>query len=1423
MKKVLSFALSMILIVALVLTSMVFASASVIHTVADFESLKTAIENAADGDIITVTGNIENAEPLTIKADVTFNGTGSIEFAGDGFNIVGASVIVESGTFSTPNDEHPYKDEKKKDRVAHPSKQLFELTNTGAEETKADVSSDLTINGGKFLGVIYTNTGYSDDDRHNLVINGGEFTQSKSYLLHLAQGHTLTEVNGGKFYGAEDTSYAMVHIWDGNTIVHLNAGEFNAPSNSIVAFRNSKEVTIGKPDGTGPKMVSSSGAYMMYIASECNTDSPRTIYGGEFIQKKGGYILDFNTRVDGPFVIKGGIFSALESSNSDIIRINDSNLKDFTIEGGTFNQYSAGKNVIVKNNGSLNVTGGTFNMLNEETTSAVIYTGKEKTNGDFNFDGTNVVINNKGKGSVIEHHSACVANISNFKHETKGEDAAPILNIDVTLGGSVSVGNKVNLTGCEFTSESSSISLAGLPVELNIDDTSKLISKSYAINNQNDSVVALNNATIDSLRKVSLQGAVNGKLTFFATLAPNSTYLFSYDRTFTEGNAKTLTPYVEAVMANGTTEVITPIEVLEESNGVMKTTVKFKTPEGIADAKNIRVGVKAAANAVSAKVDNWQIFLTDKFEMKTGTNLLDANKIYKGQALTAYAADVEENVLMVEGSFDASNVKLLPECGTNFDVRKTHILVFRGENGSSTKEVADPTEEDPGNKKKVYEDAQPGGKALIYQEVEVEAGKTYMVSANIRYASAGSDITPNEKKGIELFYKKGASYTDLDLTKLPDDAAEYKEVYLFTAPADIDVNTKNIKLVFNFGSAYVSGYATNFSIIEVDPVTNAVLGEELVVNGDFSTGSRSGWLISGSYYTANVAPYVENYFSKETAYTPSMMYFDESDDYATHMVELMLKPSTTYEVLYQLKLLAYNKDKKPGMVIYRGLYNDDRTDSSMTHLDYKDEENPNVKYEELDNNYIKITITTEDNLRTHGNRNFDFRLQGHTNSAGYYGALEIYELDANGNRVGGNIAVNGDYSFGMTGWKVIDSASKRTTILEQVPGFLDNTEGPETMIYADGSAQNQNYSTTVTVDASKNYWFSGYYVNMNSAGITPRILYQSRKANGAYEVLDAEMKYNSEIYYFEMNFAIPEDAVVKNGKVILKIQMNNGNKGKAYFRELRFAEEGKFANLIESMTGPEVFKEVPYDAGVFVFYYDDSNFDDGDWSGELAGVTATTGAVSGRVVNSKQESIAGMTMMLTPGNNTVKTDENGSYSFTKLAPGNYELYLVEPNGNKILCYSVEVKAGILSNIPLITYLDASELTIEMPEDEDGAVADQTPYGALRGYYLDKDGKPIKGAKIYLKGLGFVTTNAKGMFEFSKLPVGEYEVYTKLADGSVHVFRKVKIEAYKGSLIKLVEPTTGGFNWLWVIIPSAVVLLAGAAFVTILIIKKKKVK
>ncbi len=1403
MKKVLNFAFSMILIVALVLTSMIFASASTTHTASDVESLKLAIQNAVDGDKIMVTGDITGVESLTITTDVTFDGNGSIEFEANGFVIQDADV-----TFNGDIKLSMVADDDSATR-------LIEVAQASA------TASTLTINGGEFTGYFRVGTGKSSTNENTVIINGGKFIQKNYQLFDISNGYTTLIVNDGEFVG--NGAAMLIRTNDGAATLRVLGGTFTQTGNNpILWIRSNEEFTIGNEDGTGPSMTHDGAGYLMMIGGKIeNSACKYNINGGNFNKTGGGsYLFDLNSGVVPAFNINGGTWKTTQ--DAALIRINDSGIENLKITGGTF-VTTGGEPIITKNNGALTVTGGTFSIEKEASTGAVIYLGKDKINGTFIFDGTNVVINNKGKGSVIEHHSACVAKISNLKYEAKGEETAPIIKVDVASSSSVTEGNVVEINGCELTSDNSPIVLAGLPCTLILNHATKITAKAgFGVDNQNKSKVELNDTVFDSYKIATLENAADGSLSMFATLKANETYIFSYNRAFSKGDETILTPYLVAVMANGTTQEIVPEEVVENTGNILNTTVTFKTPEGIADAKNVRLGVKANG-VVSGSIENWELFATDKFSMAVGDNLIDPAKVYKNNEVVAYDPSLAEGVLMVEGSFNSTNVILYPVSGADFNVKSTKILMFMGNNGRTYQTVPDP--EDPSKTIQIFDTVHPGGAGALHQEMEIEAGKTYRFSVNIKWASTAAGLNPGEKEGIELLYKQNGSYIDVGANKLPEDPTEYKETYIFTAPADISTNTNNFKVVLNFGSAFVSGYATNFSVVEIDPVTQAVIGNELVKNGDFSTGTRAEWTKTGNITFADPCDYVENFFSKVTPHKPGMLFFDESVNYACEALVLNLKPSTTYEIVYQLKTIDYNKDFVPKLEIYRGIYTDDMTDSNLTWLDYKDEGNPNVSYEELENNYHRIVWTTDDILRTHNNRNIDFRFQSHTNSAGYYGEVTVYELDANGNRIGNNLVLNGDYAFGSKWWEPVTGYDRRKTYLEQEEGFLDTKE-PATMIYVDGSAKNQNYSTTVTVDASKGYWLSGFYMNMNTAGVKPRVLYQSRKADGAYEVLEAEMKYDSTFYRFEMYFNIPEDAVVKNGKTVLKVQMNNGSAGKAYFAEIRLAEQGKFTNLIESMSGPSVFQEMPYDGSKFIFYYDDSNFDDGDWSGELANTTATTGAVSGMVFGSDNKALEGITMMLTPGNNTSKTDEYGNYSFTNLKPGNYELYLVEKNGNKLLCYDVEVKAGILSSIPLITYMDGSELTVELPEDSDGdGTVEQTPYGALRGYYLDKDGKPISGAKIYLKGLGFVTTNNKGMFEFSKLPVGEYEVYTKLADGSAHVFRKVNIEAYKGALIKLVEPTTdGGFNWLWVVIPAAaVLLLGGAALTTVLIVKKKKTK
>ncbi len=1390
MKKVLSFALSLILIIAVVVTSMIFVSAAQTHTVTDLASLNLALENANDGDIINVIGDITNADQIEITTDVILSGTGSITFKGAGLLITdGADVIIEGGSYLSPDETT--------------STYLFVV------DKKNGKNSSLTINDGTFQGGLNAKEGVDANNLNTITINGGKFTQDANYLINTDNSYTHTTITGGDFISPSSSGLLMVRIYNSKAKLTITGGNFTQNAAKVMlSINDNNGIIIGNPDGTGPIFNQFGNAHLMEVSNNITTTSDITIYGGTFLQDKNwGYHLEMSKSVEGKFEIAGGTFTSTGVVKGDMVRINNAGIKNFVISGGTFNQHAGedGKSIdnaiIQKRSGTVTVKGGTYNYYGSKNEGGIIWTASGTLEGSLTLTGEGVVFNNMSTvAASIVHQSACPLVFDNFKY--KAEDATqPLLNVSSTSSSP----KDVNFKNSDIFTNSIIISFTGnVKTKAILDDNTKLESKGFAFENKNDSTIVLNNAKVISRRLINLNNAANGNLTMFVTAEAEKVYYYTYTRNLDKGS---LTPYVEAILANGTTQKLDILETVEDKDNLMSTTVKFKTPAGLASANNLRIGVEVGSTPVTGSMDCFEVHPTDKFEMELDTDLVDIDKIRTTGALIPYSATAEDSQLMIDGGFNDSNTEIVPLSGVTFDILESKVMLFKGQNGTDK-----------------Y--APSNGNAAIYQEVVVEPGKTYTLSAHIKYASAGYDGLEGQKMGLEVTYKKGSNYVALSGATAAVDPTEYKESLTFTVPADAATGANNLKVIFNFSNAFVTGYATDFSLVEVDAATGAVIGKEILKNGNFGTGNLDFWSTSGTYYEILFGNNVENFFNKVISHTPGMLKFSDSDDYARHDQEIMLKPGATYEFMYQLMCPAYNPDKVPRMILYHALYNEDRSESSSVHLDVENEEDPNVKYEVLDNNWIKMTVKTSDELRIHGHRNFTLRIYTFTASAGYFGEILVHELDANGNRIGNNLALNGDWSFDSQMW--VTGNNKKYDTMEQIPGYLNQVPSPETMMYADGSASNQNYTTTITVDASKTYYFEGYYVNMNSQGVTPRVLYQSRKENGAYKVVDAELYYNTDLYMFELKVKLPDDAVVKNGQAVIRVQMNNGTKGKGYFRELLFREEGKFENLLTTMSGSATFKQMPYDAGVFVFYYDDTLFDDGDWSGELAGITKTTGAISGRVVNSKEEAVAGVQMMIT-GNTAVKTDENGMYSFENLKPGKYELYLVEANGNKLLCYEVEVKAGILSNIPAITYLTGAELNFEIEdttdEDKDGDTIEQTPYGVLRGYYLDQDGKPIKGAKIYIKGLGYVVTNEKGMFEFEKLPVGEFELYTKLDDGSTHVFRKVTIEAYKGTLVKVVAPATaGGFNWLWVVIPAAAVLvLGGAALVAILVIKKKKIK
>ena len=374
------------------------------------------------------------------------------------------------------------------------------------------------------------------------------------------------------------------------------------------------------------------------------------------------------------------------------------------------------------------------------------------------------------------------------------------------------------------------------------------------------------------------------------------------------------------------------------------------------------------------------------------------------------------------------------------------------------------------------------------------------------------------------------------------------------------------------------------------------------------------------------------------------------------------------------------------------------------------------------------------------------------------------------------------------------------------------------MVYSNGSAANQTYGETISVDASLKYYYTGNYVNMNSVGVNPQIQYLAQ--DGTYKNYDTEMFYDSDRYYFEMVFETPEDALITNGRATVRVQINNLNKGKGYFTELMFTEDGKHINLLSNLSSSgSNYKFTNYDSGVFVFYYDDEKFDDGDWSGELSNnaYEVKYGIISGKIVDKNGLPLKGIKLKLDPSGKTAVTDEYGNYELSNLAPGKYKLYLVENEESELFCLEVNVQKGIASMLPAITY-SVDDGTVEYnPAD----------YGILRGYYYDQTGKLLPGGKIFLRGYDSVVTDKNGMFSFEDIKPGEYELYTVLEDGSEYVFRKVNIEKGKGIQVKIMEPIIEEEEsnlWIILLIVGIGVFVAGIiSMVIILVLKKKSVK
>lgn len=877
-----------------------------------------------------------------------------------------------------------------------------------------------------------------------------------------------------------------------------------------------------------------------------------------------------------------------------------------------------------------------------------------------------------------------------------------------------------------------------------------------------------------------------GSVTQFVTVKPGVSYALSFNYK-NEGGSEVV-PYIEGFTNSGSTGQISYGQITKDINGYYNYKCEFKAPENLRADNNLRIGVKL--DGMKAAFSNFELYELDAGFETTGVNLLKNADFSKSNKLIDFDGNAV-NEWVYEGS--QKNVSMAFRGSSYFKIPVPMLYVFAG--GS-------------------YEN-------YIGRELALEADGQYTLSFNLRYANPGED----GDTGVELLYNNGTDWVTLN-AQFIDSATEYKHTYKFTMPSDAAAGT-NMQFKVRAGSFYVSGYIAN-AVLTKDGTT-----ENLIDNGDFSKGTN-GWTINSSFKMSSLNEIPETYFVKtHKRDTNNMIVYRNSGSWENISQNYLALKSDTYYLLEAECVhpwLQDEKDSNKSSVHTINVFGVKDGKSFDTFLGSKGEFS-------TEKNKIVRLYKTPENLDT-GESNTIYRMvmQGLGN-AGYWGSFALYECDENGNKLSDNVLINSDFALGSTGWTFSqrDEEFNYRIVKQPLNFFSSYAKNDANMIESTGSGVDATLGQTISIERGKKYYFTGHYVSMNSAGITPKIIYTDK--NGKEQEYSLNFYYDSERFFYEIEFELPSDAAAFRGVADVKFYLTNGNNGKAYISDLALYKQGEYINMLNNSDfangftnwySNDNYKIVPYDSGVFVFHYDDEKFDDGNWSNEngTAGVLGK-GQISGYVVDELGNGIKNVEMVLEPGKKTVKTDESGKYLFNNLDAGEYSVYLKDKSGKLHHITDVTVSNGISSDISVVT------LSVEKQDDDDEdytvdvdsqVVQVDTNYGIVCGYLFDADGIPLKNVKLYLGKVGEVVTKDKGVFQFEKTRPGKYDVYTKNEDGTINVLKTVEVVAGKGSMHKLYLPSDGLNLWLIIIISLAgAFLLASAGLTVLLILKKKKTK
>ena len=321
---------------------------------------------------------------------------------------------------------------------------------------------------------------------------------------------------------------------------------------------------------------------------------------------------------------------------------------------------------------------------------------------------------------------------------------------------------------------------------------------------------------------------------------------------------------------------------------------------------------------------------------------------------------------------------------------------------------------------------------------------------------------------------------------------------------------------------------------------------------------------------------------------------------------------------------------------------------------------------------------------------------------------------------------------------------------------------------------------------------------------------------------------NSNGYILDMKVWRADDTTETNLLRNSDFKYGLSNWGMYWESELIGFRQDMLAKTEVSNENGSELKVIAFDKSTYMLHSDDTYYSDGEWWNPDDIVEKAPCTVNGTYVSKSGRGIKGVQLSLLGANEyKTKSGNGGSFKFTDVPEGDYELYVVSLDGTENNTgYSVTLSAGDTATVKIV----AEEIKIKR-DNTDFVKTDEMIGGIISGTVYTPQKKTISGMTVYLRGSEgetTVVTDKNGKFTFDSVKTGNYELYTLDENGNKYKFRDLTVKEAVALDMKLKydnseksDEAENGFNLLWIIIPVAVIVVIAGAIVFVVIHKKRK--